>query len=131
LCIQQHLASFQAAVNNRYLVGDSALYTPDSLAAVIEAKGLFVTRVPMQINEAKERISRTPLNEMISLGDGYYAKEGSSSYAGIEQRWIVIFSQTAYEREYRTLSKNFQKGSEKEMKAFEKLINLSFGFKNS
>ena len=43
--VQEHLASFQAAVNNRYLVGDSALYTPDSLTAVVAAKGFFVTRV--------------------------------------------------------------------------------------
>jgi len=124
--VQQHLASFQAAVNNRYLVGDSALYTPDSLAAVIAAKGLFVTRVPMQINEAKELVDHTTLVEMSPLGEGYYAKESSSSYAGIKQRWIVIFSQAAYDRECKTLSKNFQKGAEKESKIFEKLATEVF-----
>ena len=79
--VQQHLASFQAAENNRYLVGDSALYTPDSLAAVVAAKGLFVTRVPMQINEAKDLVNRTTLFEMSFLGEAYYAKESSSSYS--------------------------------------------------
>jgi transposase len=52
--IQQHLTSFQAAINNRYVVGDSALYTPTSLGSVVAAKGLFVTRMPMQITEAKD-----------------------------------------------------------------------------
>lgn len=119
--MQQHLASFQAAVNNRYLVGDSALYTPNSLTAVVAAKGLFVTRVPMQIGEAKEWIHRTVFSEMTPLGERYYAKESLFSYAGIQQRWIAIFSQAAYERECKTLKKNFQKGAEKKIKAFEKL----------
>lgn len=119
--VDQHLASLQAAINNRYLVGDSALYTPNSLTAVIAANGLFVTRVPMQINEAKDLVCQTIRSEMSSIGGGYYAKEEVSSYAGINQRWIVIFSEAAYHRECKTLNKNFQKGSEKEFKAFGKL----------
>jgi transposase len=56
-----------------------------------------------------------------SIGEGYFVKEQSSSYSGINQRWIVIFSEAAYQRECKTLNKNFQKGSEKEIKAFYKL----------
>ncbi len=43
------------------------------------------------------------------------------SYGDLEQRWIVIFSEAAYRREVKTLKKNFRKGSEKELKEFEKL----------
>lgn len=124
--VQQHLASFQSAVNNRYLVGDSALYTPAALKAVVEANGLFVTRVPMQINEAKDLICQSKRSDMISMGEGYFAKEERSSYSGINQRWIVIFSEAAYQRECKTLNKNFQKGSEKEIKAFYKLCGEVF-----
>lgn len=124
--VQQHLASFQAAVNNRYLVGDSALYTPTSLTAVVKANGLFVTRVPMQINEAKDLICQTSRSEMRPIGEGYFAKEEISSYGGIDQRWIVIFSEAAYQRECKTLDKNFQKGSDKEIKAFLKLSGEVF-----
>lgn len=126
--VQEHLASFQAAVNNQYLVGDSALYTLASLAAVIAAKGFFVNRVPMQINEAKELVLQTIRSEMRPVGEGYYAKEEVSLYAGVEQRWIVIFSEVAYQRECKTLNKNFKKGSEKEIKAFEKLKGEIFSY---
>jgi transposase len=93
---------------------------------VVAANGLFVTRVPMQINEAKDLICQTIRSEMISIGEGYFAKERISSYSGINQRWIVIFSEAAYQRECKTLNKNFQKGSEKEIKAFYKLSGEVF-----
>ena len=124
--VQEHLASFQAAVNHRHFVGDSALYTPDALAAIVAAKSHFVTRVPMQISQAKELIRHTTPSEMTPIGEEYRAKESTSSYAGIEQRWIVIFSQAAYDRECKTPSKNFEKGKEKEIKAFKKLATEIF-----
>jgi transposase len=124
--ISHHLASFQSAINNRYLVGDSALYTPATLAAITATGGLFVSRVPMQIVAARELITTTTLDEMIPIEDGYYAKESPSYYCGVEQRWVIIFSRAAYERECKTLNKNFQKGADKEIKAFDKLTSELF-----
>ncbi len=93
---------------------------------MVAANGLFVTRVPMQISEAKDLIYQTERSEMTPIGNGYFAKEHASSYAGINQRWIVIFSQVAYERECKTLLKNCKKGLEKEQKLFEKLNSEVF-----
>ena len=119
--ISEHIKSFQAAVGNRYFVGDSALYTPSSLKALTEAKALFVTRVPSQINKEKKLVSQCKVSDMSDLENGYYAKNFRVSYADIEQRWVVFFSEAAYQRECRTLLKHFSKGSEKELKAFNKL----------
>lgn len=119
--ITQHIKSFQEAVKNRYFVGDSALYTPASLKAFEEAGSLFVTRVPAQITETKECIQKTDHGEMQNLGNGYYCKEYESNYAGFKQRWIVFFSQAAYERERLTLEKRCAKELDKESKNFEKL----------
>ena len=80
----------------------------------------------MQINEAKNLISQTIRSEMISIEEGYFVKEETPSYSGINQRWIAIFSEAAYQRECKTLNKNFQKGSEKEIKAFYKLSGEVF-----
>lgn len=124
--VQEHIKSFQEAVGNKYLVGDSALYTPDSIHALEAAQSLFVTRVPAQINEAKERINSTKIEEMTSLGEGYYSKEHESCYAGVKQRWIVFFSQAAYEREKKTLEKRSKKEFDKECKEFEKLTTSVF-----
>lgn len=124
--ISEHIKSFQNAVGNRYFVGDSALYTPRSITALDEADSLFVTRVPGQISKEKELIESTSVEKMSELTDGYKGKEFDVTYADIKQRWIVIFSESAYKRECQTLLKNFAKGSEKEMKAFEKLSKQTF-----
>lgn len=124
--VKHHIKSFEEAVKNRYFVGDSALYTPDSLKALADAGSLFVTRVPAQINAAKECIQKTDRSEMRCLGNGYYSKEYESSYTGLKQRWIVFFSQAAYERERLTLEKRCLKEFDKESKSFKKLAKSVF-----
>jgi transposase len=124
--VKQHIKSFENAVKNRYFVGDSALYTPDSLKALADAGSLFVTRVPAQINAAKECIQETDRGEMHCLGNGYYSKEYERIYAGVRQRWVVFFSQAAYERERLTLEKRCLKEFDKESKSFGKLAQSVF-----
>lgn len=124
--IKEHLKCFQAAVGNRYFVGDSALYTPQVLTELQGAGAFFVTRVPGQLNLEKSMIEKSSLEQMKNLGDGYFAQEFSLTCSGVNQRWVVVFSEAAHARECRTLVKNFKKGSEKEVKAFEKLCKEVF-----
>ncbi|WP_213151101.1 hypothetical protein [Neochlamydia sp. AcF95] len=67
-----------------------------------------------------------PYEKMVEMTEGYRAFESTSCYAGVEQRWIVIFSQAAYQRECPTLAKHYLKGSEKETKVFIKLMQQEF-----
>lgn len=124
--VTKHAKSFQDAVENRYLVGDSALYKPASIKALHDSNCLFVTRVPSQIKCVSERISQCIVEEMSDLGQGYFGKETIVTYADIKQRWVTIFSKAAYQRECKTLAKNYKKGSEKEAKAFAKLSKEVF-----
>jgi transposase len=105
-----------------FIVGDSALYTPTTLQAFKIGQSLFVTRVPMQIKEAKELLFEAPYDKTVKIVEGYRAFKTTSCYAGVERRWVVIFSQAAYQRECRTLAKHYLKDSEKEAKAFIKLM---------
>ena len=127
--VSKHISSFQAAVKNRYIVGDSALYTPSSIQALKESGSLFVTRVPSQLSREKEIIQQVVPDNMDNLCEGYKGWEINESYGGLKQRWVVIFSEAAYSREVKTLKKNFRKGSEKEMKDFEKLSKEVFSCK--
>ncbi len=124
--ISKHIKSFQEAVGNRYLVGDSALYTPKSIQALDHAKAFFVTRVPGKIGLTQELIEKSCRKEMTEIGHGYLGKEYKTEYADVEQRWMVIFSESAYQRECKTLLKNYKKESEKEAKEFEKLSREVF-----
>jgi transposase len=101
-----------------YIVGDSALYRPATLQVFKREQSLFVMRVPMQIKEAKELIFEAPYDKTVEIR----AYKATSCYVGVEQRWVAIFSQAAYQRECRTLAKHYLKGSEKESKAFIKLM---------
>lgn len=124
--VSKHISSFQAAVKNRYIVGDSALYTPSSIQALKESDSLFVTRVPSQLSREKEIIKQVVPGEMDSLCEGYKGCETIESYGGMTQRWVVVFSEAAHHREVKTLKKNFLKGGEKELKEFKKLCKEVF-----
>ena len=52
--VRRHLSSLKAAQECRYLVGDAALYCADTLQLLAQQQQLFVTRVPVTLNEAKQ-----------------------------------------------------------------------------
>ncbi|MGA8163993.1 MAG: IS1634 family transposase [Waddliaceae bacterium] len=124
--VAEHAKSFQEAINNRYLVGDSALYTPATIQSLQNAACLFVTRVPAQIKAVSEYIAQCSRKDMEDLGNGYFGQEYAVTYADVAQKWIVIFSEAAYARECKTLNKNYRKGSEQEAKAFLQLSKEIF-----
>ena len=124
--VAEHLKSFKEALDNRYFIGDSALYTEKTIQIFDKEQSLFITRVPMQINEAKAVIANVQQETMVDIGEGYKAAEHISNYGNVKQRWVVVFSKAAYERECRTLQKNFLKGSEKESKEFLKIQKQEF-----
>jgi transposase len=79
------------------------------------------------VNEAKAAILETEKEKMKPAKDkGYYYRELKTSYGDINQRWLVVFSQNAYEREYETLAKNIRKECENKEKEFWHLSNKSF-----
>ena len=46
-----------------------------------------------------------PLITRAPLAEGYWGKEVVLTYGEIPQRWLVVFSQAAYDRELHTLTK--------------------------
>lgn len=97
-----------------YYVMDSAGYAADNLKTL---KGmLWLMRVPETLSEAKRLVKENEKAHMLPLAEGYWGKEVSLSYGEIPQRWLVVYSQAAYERELHTLTKN----QEKERQAVEK-----------
>ena len=113
-----------SAEEQAYVVMDSAGYTEDTLK---EAKDLFwVMRVPETLAQAKQLVKETPFAEMVELEAGYWGKEVTREYAGIQQRWLVVFSQTAQSRELKTLEKAQAKELEKAGKEWRKLAGQPF-----
>ncbi len=86
-----------------YFVMDSAGYSENSLKAIQNT--LWLMRVPETLAEAKRLVKETSQEQMVELTPGYFGKEVKSEYGGVAQRWLVVLSQAACERELKTLEK--------------------------
>lgn len=121
--IQAHIEQLQGTVGLEYLVADSALYTAETLS---QMHGFFwITRVPETLNLARSLIASVAPDLMkdrsvaASIGLG-------TQYAGLPQRWLIIYSPEAYQRARHTVHKTSLKKTQAELKAFEKLCQQSF-----
>ena len=92
-----------------YFIMDSAMYNKKS---IIEMSPIvyWISRVPENLNEAKDLLIRTDPEQMNESSlEGYSHVESKSTYAGVEQKWVVVFSEKCYEREIKTFEKNIKK----------------------
>jgi transposase len=106
-------------------IADSALYTKERLLKSNDY--IWVTRVPETIAEARNLMEK--MDEKIAWvqREGGYKTAGyQSSYGGIEQRWLLVFSEQAYQRENKTLEKRLEKEEEKLQKALWHFGNQKF-----
>jgi transposase len=102
---------FQKQINvekNFKWVGDAALYAKDKLLSRNDY--LWLTRVPQTIKEAKALVEK-PAQEIDwkQQKKGYQIARFISHYGGLEQRWLLVFSEQAYQREKKTLERNLEK----------------------
>lgn len=107
------------------VVGDGAMYE----ACIKEGGGtLWLTRVPETHGIAREMVREADSKFVwTELGNGYKASYREVSYKNIKQRWAVVFSQHAYEREIVTLDKKIKADFEKTQKDLWHLGNEVFG----
>ncbi|MFK0571271.1 IS1634 family transposase, partial [Endozoicomonas sp.] len=126
--IKQHLACFKAALNNRYLVADSALYVAETLRSLDEQKQLFISRVPLNIKDAKALVRKAPSMSLkpVESHEDYYSAEVSSCYGEVKQRWVLFRNEKRRLGEQKALTKRMQKKSLKEANNLEKLGKKGF-----
>ncbi len=119
-----HIGQLKKAIPITYITGDAALYTKDNIQS-LSSDYYWVSRVPESLTSAKkaiheeaEKLAQTDQKRAIACV--------SSDYAGIQQRWLVIFTQTAKERAIETVNKQMLKQTTKEYKDFQKLCRQKF-----
>jgi transposase len=111
--------------NDFFWIADSALYVPDKLLALPNIN--WLSRVPETIKECAKLVAK-PLTavEWTKGENGYEWTEVTSNYGDIKQRWLLVFSQQAYEREKKTLFKRIAKERDEFTKACWHLGNQIF-----
>ena len=112
-----------------YFVADSALYTSKTLPEISD-KLKWISRVPEKIKEVKAFEQETDVTDMIEVGDGYSTLEKKSDYAGVNQRWLLVFSEQAKKREVKTLEKRIAKELVKAKKDIKKITSIQFSCKS-
>jgi transposase len=113
-----------------FMVVDSALYGAENLHSLGEIR--WLTRVPETLAEAKRPLAETDGDQMTALPDGYAHREVPSDYGGIVQRWLVVYSPVAAQREEKTLQRReavdaaLTKEEKAAQKAWRQLVGQAF-----
>lgn len=97
-------------------VGDSAIYSN----ILQSSNDLFwISRVPENIKEVRSLVSTLDSNiSWIKLTNGYSYYATRSEYKDVQQRWLMFFSEAAYQRENKTLDRNIKKAESEQNKAW-------------
>jgi transposase len=107
-----------------YFVMDSAGYSEENLKDL--GKTAWLTRVPETLSEAKKMVRETDQGSMNALREGYFGRETDVVYGGIKQRWLVVFSEAAYQRELKTLDRARARELKRIKKEWRKLKQVTF-----
>jgi len=106
-------------------IADAAFYAEDKLLSHNEY--CWLTRVPETLTESKRLLEKK--DEEINWKEhagGYKTASFFSNYGGVKQRWLLVFSQKAYDREKKTLEKGLEKKEVELKKALWHLENELF-----
>jgi transposase len=121
--LNAHLKQLQDGVGLSLIVADSALYTAKTLQDLGDFP--WVTRVPETIGGTRELILAASDEWLKIRPERAYTVLGSS-YGGVKQRWLVVYTQAAHGRAEQTVNKQHLKQSQAEYKAFNALAKRSF-----
>ena len=108
------IAQFEASETPRYVIADSKLYTQEN--AVNLARLWFMTRIPETLKVAQQVIDQA------WSFDQWQEMEGEETYRyqrfdlchyGMEQRWLVVYSEAAWQRGEKTVAKAVAKEQER------------------
>lgn len=114
---QKLIENVNLDLSDTILICDAAAYNKESIRLLCSRPWIF--RVPDTINEAKYLKANTSNDSFIILKNkGYSIFESTSSYGDVEQRWILVRSEQAFNRAKETIWRNVKK----EAKAIEAKI---------
>jgi len=108
-----------------YFIADSALYSADNLADLSDV--FWLTRVPATLNLVKTLYHQVSPAQMQPADDpNYRFWELGSLYGQVRQRWVLVYSQKAYQREVVALSRQIEREYEQASQALSSLSHQEF-----
>ncbi|MFV2014936.1 MAG: IS1634 family transposase, partial [Candidatus Heimdallarchaeota archaeon] len=112
--------------SDQTFIFDSKFYCFDTIEACSNDI-IWISRVPETISSAVELIQKAETVKMVDTSmEGYRIYATSSDYGGIEQKWVLVSSEKAAERESKTLDRKIIKNKEQVDKDVWHLGNKEF-----
>jgi len=102
-----------------YHIADSAIYSDDNITE-LGAHTLWITRVPATITEVKY-LQNTDVELEVCTDMRYSYYETTSSYGGMEQKWVLFQSKATKKRKEKTFDRNIGKKMKTANKSLNKL----------
>jgi Transposase len=124
--VSDHIAQLHTPFSSTYLVADSALYSAENLQKLAETRLTWITRVPATLTEAQAVLAQADPQTMAPLTEGYRYRVVPSSYGGVAQRWVLIYSEQRQPQAQRTVDTQWRQQSDQEVKAFRTLCRTAF-----
>jgi transposase len=124
--VKDHIAQLQTTYGTTYLVADSALYNADNLQQLAETQIKWMTRVPATLREAQVALAQADPQTMAPLSPGYRYQDLTSTYGGVAQRWMLVYSEHRHTQAQRTVDKQLLKHGQREVAAFQHLSRQTF-----
>ena len=124
--VTAHIAQLHTTYGTSYLVADSALYSEGNLQKLAHTGSRWITRVPATLTEAQNTLVQATPATMIPLRAGYRYQALASTYGGVAQRWLLIYSEHRRPQAQRTVDKHLRQQSTDDVKAFQKLCRTTF-----
>jgi transposase len=88
----------------RYIIADGKLYTQDNAPNL--ARVPFITHIPATLKVVGLVIDQAlTFDDWVALREGYWCQSLDLCHYGIEQRWLIIYSEAARERGEKTVTK--------------------------
>lgn len=125
-CFGQIAVDYQKQLEvDSLIVADCALYTETNIKLMSDLR--WLCRVPLSIKSAQALISTLPESEFVASSlTGYKFRETTATYAGVEQRWLVVQSEARRESDLRKLSQKIELAQAKALKELKQLSQDKF-----
>jgi transposase len=124
--IRAHIEQLHTTYGATYVVADSALYSEANLTTLAQTPMKWITRVPATVSEARAVLAHADPQALAPLQEGYRYQELTSTYGGVEQRWLLIYSEPRQPQAQRTVDKQLRQQSDTDGKAWKKLCSTTF-----
>lgn len=85
-----------------------------------------MTRVPATLSAAQAALAQAHPQTMAPLSTGYRYQDLTSTYGGVAQRWMLVYSEHRHTQAQRTVDKQLLKQGQREVAAFQQLSRRTF-----